>query len=88
MRRRLVFGAWGLGFLALAGLATMVLWNWLMPALFDLPVVSYWQALGLLILSRVFFGRFRGGPRRRHVARVPGDNTMTAKQQPTKPSTG
>ena len=41
----------------------MVLWNWLMPAIFGSRVIAFWQALGLLVLSRILFGRF-GGPRR------------------------
>lgn len=40
----------------------MGLWNLLMPALFGLREISFWQALGLLILSRVLFGGFRGRP--------------------------
>ena len=46
----------------LAGLGFVVagLWNWLMPALFGLKVISYWQALGLLLLSKILFGGFRG----------------------------
>ena len=51
-------------FVALAGavssLLVMVLWNWLMPTLFGLPSIDFWQALGLLILTRILFGRFRG----------------------------
>ncbi|MCL1865454.1 MAG: hypothetical protein FWF73_06550 [Spirochaetes bacterium] len=39
----------------------MLLWNWLMPAIFGLGEIDYWQALGLLILSRVLFGHFGGG---------------------------
>ena len=65
VQRRLVLGAWRLALLALFGLVVMVLWNWLMPALFDLPGVSYWQALGLLVLSRVLVGGLRGGSRGR-----------------------
>jgi hypothetical protein len=42
---------------ALGPLITMWLWNWLMPELFDLKVITYWQALGLLILSSCFFYR-------------------------------
>lgn len=30
---------------------TMWLWNWLMPGLFHLPVLTIWQAWGLLFLS-------------------------------------
>ena len=39
----------------------MNLWNWLMPALFGWKVITFWQAAGLLILSKILFGGFRGG---------------------------
>ncbi|HEU5293015.1 MAG TPA: hypothetical protein VFU05_20360 [Cyclobacteriaceae bacterium] len=42
-------------------LATMYLWNWLVPALFAGPVISFWQALGLLALSKILFGGFGKG---------------------------
>lgn len=48
-------------FVAALGLVVSTLWNLLMPAILHLPVISYWQALGLLVLSRVLFGRFGGG---------------------------
>ena len=38
------------------------LWNWLMPAIFGLPHIGFWQALGLLLLSRILFGGTRGWP--------------------------
>lgn len=41
---------------------TMWLWNHLMPQIFGVHAISYWQALGLLALSKLFFGAFRGGP--------------------------
>ena len=44
------------------GFVVMSLWNWLMPALFGLHEITFWQALGLLILSKILFGGFRGGP--------------------------
>lgn len=31
------------------------LWNWLMPELFGLKSISFWQATGLLLLSGFFF---------------------------------
>jgi len=40
----------------------MNLWNWLMPTLFGRPLITYWQALGLLILSRILLGGFHGRP--------------------------
>lgn len=45
--------------LAAFGYIVMSLWNWLVPALFSGPVVSYWQALGLLVLVRLLVGGFR-----------------------------
>jgi len=38
------------------------LWNWLMPAVFGLHAISFWQALGLLVLSKILFSGFRGRP--------------------------
>ena len=48
-------------FIAAAGFATQALWNWLMPALFRLPAITLGQTFGLLLLSRILFGGFRGG---------------------------
>lgn len=36
--------------------ATLLLWNWLMPLLFGLKLITFWQALGLLVLSKIIFG--------------------------------
>lgn len=46
---------------ALLGFIVMSLWNWLMPGLFGWHAITFWQALGLLILSKMLFGGFRGG---------------------------
>lgn len=35
-----------------------ILWNWLMPALFGLPTITFWQAAGLMLLLSILF---RGG---------------------------
>ncbi|GBU25765.1 hypothetical protein R83H12_02423 [Fibrobacteria bacterium R8-3-H12] len=35
---------------------TMLLWNWLMPAIFGLPLLTYWQSAGILVLTRLLFG--------------------------------
>lgn len=45
-------------FVALGGECVKLLWNWLMPAIFGLPPIRFWQALGLLALSRILFGGF------------------------------
>ena len=41
---------------AAAGIVTMLLWNALLPVLFHLPVISFCQALGILVLARLLFG--------------------------------
>ncbi|MGH9550491.1 MAG: hypothetical protein ACRD3W_14010 [Terriglobales bacterium] len=50
-----------------AGFVVMSLWNVIMPAIFGIRSIGFWQALGLLILSKILFGGFRphtgGGPR-------------------------
>jgi chromate transport protein ChrA len=38
------------------------LWNWLGPAVFGARTITFWQALGILILSKILFGGFRGRP--------------------------
>ena len=56
-----------IGLLAVAGVAAlggvvMELWNWLLPNLFiGAQPVDYLQALGILLLSKILFGGFRGG---------------------------
>jgi len=55
------FGLFAIVFLAVFTYIVMSLWNWLMPALFGWHVITYWQALGILILSKILFGGFRHG---------------------------
>ena len=43
-------------FTALGAGVVRGLWNWLLPALFGWPVLSFWQALALLALCRILFG--------------------------------
>ena len=42
-------------FFTLFAAVTMWLWNWLMPTIFKLPAITFWQAVGLLILSHILF---------------------------------
>jgi hypothetical protein len=44
--------------IAAAGLLVMGLWNWLLPTLFGWRQIGFAEALGLLLLSRILFGRF------------------------------
>ena len=56
-----------IGVLVVAGVAAltgvvMALWNCLLPDLFTgVSPIGYWQALGVLALSRILFGGLRGG---------------------------
>ena len=38
----------------------MWLWNWLVPELFNGPLITYWQTLGLLLLSKILFSGIGG----------------------------
>lgn len=42
-----------------ASFVVMSLWNVLMPGIFAVRAISFWQALGLLVLSKILFGGFR-----------------------------
>ncbi len=55
----------------IAGLFTvtaviMVLWNAILPSLIGFSEITYWQAMGLFILSRILFGSFRFGTSHNH----------------------
>lgn len=40
-----IFAAWPI----------QLLWNWLVPTLFGGPIVTFWQAFGLMALSGLLF---------------------------------
>ena len=48
--------------IALVSTVVMLLWNALLPSLFNFPAITWYQALGLLVLCKLLFGGFRGGP--------------------------
>lgn len=52
---------------AVFGFVILHLWNWLMPAIFGLPPITFWQGIGLFVLSKILFGGFHrhNGDRRR-----------------------
>lgn len=73
MRRFLVptiFGGLLLAAAIVAGVgwAVFLLWNWLMPTIFGLHAITYWQGIGLLVLSGILFRGFHPyrGRRWRH----------------------
>jgi hypothetical protein len=56
------FALFAILFVVVLGFVVMSLWNWLTPALFGWHVITFWQAVGILILSKILLGGFRGGP--------------------------
>jgi hypothetical protein len=50
-------------FIFIGGEVVQLLWNWLLPPLFGWRAITFWQALGLLVLCRILFGGFHGGSR-------------------------
>lgn len=49
-----------LAFVFIGGEIVMQLWNWLLPPLFGWRLITFWQALGLLLLCRILFGGWGG----------------------------
>jgi len=41
----------------LLGVPLMYLWNWLMPTIFGLPTIGFWQAVGLNFLASILFNK-------------------------------
>jgi hypothetical protein len=63
MKRRVPKIAHVLKFIVLAaifccaiGFSVQLLWNWLIPALFHGPLITFWQAIGLCLLGKLIFG--------------------------------
>jgi hypothetical protein len=55
-KSRLAGFAGFLAIIALFGACVMSLWNTLMPDIFGLPHLNYWQATGIMLLARILFG--------------------------------
>lgn len=62
----IAFPLFGIMALVVFSSALMLLWNWLIPDIFGLTAISFWQALGLFALSRLLFSGLGGGRRCRH----------------------
>ncbi|MCY7357942.1 MAG: hypothetical protein LH609_10850 [Rudanella sp.] len=74
IRKAAKFFFFALLLVALTGWVVMSLWNALLPTILGVTTITFWQALGLLVLSRILFGGWgrggggwqRGGPRQQH----------------------
>ena len=60
-------------FVWIFGEIVMHLWNWLLPMLFGWHQITFWQALGLLVLCRILFGGFGHNGRGSRSRRRPGE---------------
>jgi hypothetical protein len=45
-------------FIFIGGQVVKELWNWLLPSIFGWREITFWQALGMLVLCRILFGGF------------------------------
>jgi hypothetical protein len=52
----LLFIFFGVFMALLLALPTMWLWNALLPKLFGFPIITFWQSLGLCLLTRFLLG--------------------------------
>jgi|SRR6185437_2533289 len=59
--KKILYGLFFIAAILLLAAGTLFLWNEFLPRLIHVPAINYWQALGLLILSRILFGSFRFG---------------------------
>ena len=39
----------------------MLLWNNILAGVLNISTITFWQAMGILLLSKILFGGFRGG---------------------------
>src|SRR6267378_4353303 len=64
IQRVLKFAAIALVAITVFSFVVMQLWNWILPPVVGWHPITFWQALGLLVLSKILFGGFRGVPGR------------------------
>jgi Ca2+/H+ antiporter, TMEM165/GDT1 family len=43
-----------------AGFIVMFLWNSILPGVIGVHTITFWQAAGILVLSKILFGGFHG----------------------------
>lgn len=55
------FLSFGIIAVLIFGGIVMLLWNAVLPAILHVSAINFWQALGILVLSKILFGSFRQG---------------------------
>ncbi|MFC2137454.1 hypothetical protein ACFLTE_04700 [Bacteroidota bacterium] len=68
------------------GYFVMLVWNWIMPGIFGLTTITFWQAFGIVLLARLIFGGFKHGhdndhrpPFAKHFPRRPSRHSNNCK---------
>lgn len=61
IKKGLMFVAFFIAAALLIGFVVMGLWNAILPAVLGVKAITFIQALGILLLSKILFGGFRGG---------------------------
>ena len=80
--RYLGFGLLAVAAIAGLGVVVMLLWNAVVPGVITVAhPIDYAQALGLLLLSRILFGGFRGRPGFRRAGRWTQWQAMTPEER-------
>ncbi len=51
-------------FLSVISFIVMNLWNYLLPGILHVGVITFWQAMGIFVLCKILFGFGKGGPGR------------------------
>lgn len=75
MKKKMIFiPFFFIGIVALLIWGLMHLWNWLVPDVFGWSTITYWQAAGLLVLSKILFGGFGGGGKHKCHCKQGNDN--------------
>lgn len=52
----IVIAVWAI-IIVIIGYPIKWLWNCIMPALFGLPEISFWMAVGITLLASILFGK-------------------------------
>ena len=61
IKRGLMIAVFGIAGILVFTAVVMGLWNAILPAVLGVKTITFLQALGILVLSKILFGGFRGG---------------------------
>lgn len=61
IKKGLMFVSFFIAATLLVSFIVMGLWNTILPAVLGVKAITFVQALGILLLSKILFGGFRGG---------------------------